>query len=70
MGATLMRKQFRGGIFLDTNLKNADLRGALLTGAVIRDAHFEGADLERADLRGAIGLTTEQVCLAEAGAVR
>jgi uncharacterized protein YjbI with pentapeptide repeats len=62
-GATLMRTQFRGGIFLDTNLKNADLRGALLTGAVIRDAHFEGANLEGADLRGAIGLTTEQVCL-------
>ena len=39
-------------------------RRAFLTGAVLREAELDGANLAGADLRGALGITSQQVCSA------
>ncbi len=49
---------------LDADLKKADLRGAFLAGAVVRGAEIDGANLAGTDLRGALGITSQQVCSA------
>jgi uncharacterized protein YjbI with pentapeptide repeats len=56
--------RMKGAILLDADLKKADLRGAFLTGAVLREAEMDGANLAGADLRGALGITSQQVCSA------
>jgi uncharacterized protein YjbI with pentapeptide repeats len=54
----------KGTIFLDADLKNADLRGVAGAEAILRGADLTGANLSGADLRGALGLTPSQVCAA------
>jgi uncharacterized protein YjbI with pentapeptide repeats len=51
-------------ILTDANLRKSDMSGALLLGTVVRGVDLGGANLQGADLRGAVGLTTGQVCSA------
>jgi uncharacterized protein YjbI with pentapeptide repeats len=63
-GANLTGAQLHGTILLETNLAKADLRGAFLPAAILRGANLEGAALAGADFRGAIGVTSAQICSA------
>jgi len=60
--ANLGGAQLKGAILLDAELKRADLRGAVFTGAVLGGADLTGAEVAGSDFRGALGLTTSQVC--------
>ena len=63
-GAQFGGAQFKGTILLGADLRNTDMRGAAFPGAVLRDAPIDGSQLDGADFRGALGLTSAQVCSA------
>lgn len=52
-GARGRRKDRRGAVLIEAELRGADLRGVSLRGAVLIGADLTGADLRRADLTGA-----------------
>jgi uncharacterized protein YjbI with pentapeptide repeats len=64
-GADLGGAQFGGAILIDANLQGANLGGAQLSTAVLNNTALAGTSLDGADLRGALGLTSAQVCSAK-----
>jgi uncharacterized protein YjbI with pentapeptide repeats len=63
-GARLPAAQLAQAFLTQADLRKADLRGAGLQGAILNGADLAGANLEQADLRGALGLTSAQICSA------
>jgi curved DNA-binding protein CbpA len=63
--AMALETELEGADFSDANMASADLRGARLVRANFQRATLMGARLEGADLSGVIGLTFDQIELAE-----
>jgi uncharacterized protein YjbI with pentapeptide repeats len=63
-GAHLQAAQLAQAFLTQADLRKADLRGAGLQGAILNGANLTGANLREVDLRGALGLTSSQVCSA------
>jgi uncharacterized protein YjbI with pentapeptide repeats len=63
-GARLPAAQLAQAFLTQADLRKADLRGAGLQGAILNGADLTGANLEQADFRGALGLTSSQICSA------
>lgn len=61
-GANLYGAKLQDAVAIDADLRGADLREAQFAGTVLTDADLSGADLDRADMRGALELTSGQVC--------
>jgi uncharacterized protein YjbI with pentapeptide repeats len=61
-GASLVSAQLASAIFINADLHGADLRGAHFAGTVLSGANLTGAIIDGTDLRGALGLTTSQIC--------
>ncbi len=62
--AKLKNADLSQAILTDADLHGADLSGARFQGTILRGTNFIGANLQAADLRGALGLTSTQVCSA------
>ncbi|MGA9145354.1 MAG: pentapeptide repeat-containing protein [Candidatus Acidiferrales bacterium] len=62
--AHLDNAQLGTAIFIDADLRSSDLHGAHFQGTVLNGANLQGANLDFADMRGALGLSSFQVCSA------
>jgi uncharacterized protein YjbI with pentapeptide repeats len=65
LGADLGGAQLDNAILIGADLRGANLGGAHFQGTVLNEADLSGTSLEGADIRGALGLTTNQVCSAK-----
>jgi uncharacterized protein YjbI with pentapeptide repeats len=64
-GAKLEGADLSGARCEGTNFENAGLQTANLNRSVLKDANFKGADLRGANLRYVVGLTREQIEMAQ-----
>jgi uncharacterized protein YjbI with pentapeptide repeats len=62
--ANFLGANVRGANFTAANLQGAILTGLVMDGVELTRANLAGADLTRADLRNALGLTADQLKLA------